>query len=196
MTTERADLHTERLVLHPMTREEAERVVRRRPGPGDRWGPGYPDAMDVRGAQVLLAASGTDGDHRPVGNYEIRRRDDGRAIGGIGLDGRQVRRMPSPSGTASTPRHAARGMPPRRCARCWPSPGHTGGVVRVEADADLDNLASQHVMAAAGMRPVGQDHRVRYFAATAPGGRPAPGGRTTAPGGRATAPGAGQLGSS
>ncbi|WP_019356177.1 GNAT family N-acetyltransferase [Streptomyces sp. AA1529] len=195
MTSERADLHTERLVLHPMTREEAERVVRRRPGPGDRWGPGYPDAMDVRGAQVLLAASGTDGDHRPVGNYEIRRRDDGRAIGGIGLD------RAAGAADAVTVGYglnaSARGQGyAAEALRALLAFAWSQGVVRVEADADLDNLASQHVMAAAGMRPVGQDHRVRYFAATAPGGRPAPGGRTTAPGGRATAPGAGQLGSS
>ncbi|MEW2220121.1 GNAT family N-acetyltransferase [Streptomyces sp. NPDC006990] len=183
------DLHTERLVLHPMTRQEAGRVVRRRPGPGDRWGPEYPDAMDVRGARVLLAACGADGDRRPVGNYEIRRREDGCAIGGIGLN------RVSGAADAVTVGYglnvSARGKGyATEALRALLAYAWSQGVTRVEADADLDNAASQHVMAAAGMWPVGQDHRVRYFAATAPGGR------ATATGGRATAPGAGQLGSS
>ncbi|MEU3194659.1 GNAT family N-acetyltransferase, partial [Streptomyces sp. NPDC006992] len=168
MTTARADLHTGRLVLHPMTRQEAERVVRGSPGPGDRWGPEYPDAMDVRGARVLLAACGADGDHRPVGNYEIRRREDGRAIGGIGLN------RVSGAADAVTVGYglnaSARGKGyATEALRALLAFAWSQGVARVEADADLDNLASQHVMAAAGMRPVGEDHRVRYFAATAPG---------------------------
>lgn len=42
----------------------------------------------------------------------------------------------------------------------------------MKGDADHDNIASHHVMTAAGMRPVGEDEHVRYFAvswtATAP----------------------------
>lgn len=37
------------------------------------------------------------------------------------------------------------------------------GVASVKGDADLDNVASQHVMAAAGMRFIGEDDRLRYF---------------------------------
>ncbi|WP_336216324.1 GNAT family protein [Nonomuraea sp. LPB2021202275-12-8] len=37
------------------------------------------------------------------------------------------------------------------------------GVTCVKGDTDHDNIASQHVMIAAGMRPAGQDERVRYF---------------------------------
>jgi RimJ/RimL family protein N-acetyltransferase len=33
----------------------------------------------------------------------------------------------------------------------------------VKGDADHDNIASQHVMTAAGMQPTGEDERVRYF---------------------------------
>lgn len=36
----------------------------------------------------------------------------------------------------------------------------------MKGDADLDNIASHHVMTAAGMWPAGQDERVRYFAIT------------------------------
>lgn len=33
----------------------------------------------------------------------------------------------------------------------------------MKGDADHGNVASQHVMMAVGMRPTGQDERVRYF---------------------------------
>lgn len=33
----------------------------------------------------------------------------------------------------------------------------------MKGDTDRDNIASQHVMTAAGMRAVGEDERVRYF---------------------------------
>jgi RimJ/RimL family protein N-acetyltransferase len=37
------------------------------------------------------------------------------------------------------------------------------GVTCVKGDADHDNIASQHVMAAAGMRQVAEDERVKYY---------------------------------
>jgi RimJ/RimL family protein N-acetyltransferase len=37
------------------------------------------------------------------------------------------------------------------------------GVTSVKGDADHDNTASHHVMMAAGMRPAGEDERLRYF---------------------------------
>ena len=40
------------------------------------------------------------------------------------------------------------------------------GVTCVKGDADHDNIASQHVMMPVGMRPAGQDERVRYFEIT------------------------------
>ncbi|MEV0402277.1 GNAT family N-acetyltransferase [Actinoallomurus sp. NPDC050550] len=37
------------------------------------------------------------------------------------------------------------------------------GVTHVKGDADLDNIASQRVMMAAGMRQTGEDDRVKYY---------------------------------
>ncbi|MET9861554.1 GNAT family N-acetyltransferase [Streptomyces smyrnaeus] len=163
-----ADLHTERLVLHPMTPEEAERVVAETPGAGDLWGPEYPDAMDVEGATDLLKACATTGDPRPFGNYEIRRRADGRAIGGIGFN-----RTPDAEGTVTVGyslNASARGRGyASEALRALLAFAWSRGVTLVQADADLDNLASQHVMTAVGMRAVGEDHRVRYFEMRAPG---------------------------
>ncbi|MGI5351082.1 GNAT family N-acetyltransferase [Streptomyces sp. CA-250714] len=157
-----ADLHTDRLVLHPMTPEEAERVVAGTPGEMELWGPEYPDAMDVEGAQDLLKACATTGDPRPFGNYEIRLRADGRAIGGIGFN-----QVPDAEGTVVVGyalNSSARGRGyASEALRALLGFAWSQGVTLVKADADLDNLASQRVMTAVGMRVVGEDHRVRYF---------------------------------
>ncbi|MGP3974795.1 GNAT family N-acetyltransferase [Streptomyces sp. 8N114] len=163
-----ADLHTERLVLHPMSPQEAERIVAGTPGEGELWGAEYPDSMDVKGAEDLLKACAADGDPRPFGNYEIRRRSDGRAIGGIGFN-----RLPDEEGTVTLGyalNASVRGQGyASEALRALLAFAWSRGVTLVKADADLDNLASQRVMTAVGMRVVGEDHRVRYFEATAPG---------------------------
>lgn len=163
------DLHTERLILHAMTPQEAERIVTGRPLDGDAWGPEYPDAMDVKGATSLLEACATTGDPRPFGNYEIRRRSDGLAVGGLGFN-----RTPDADGTvtvgyALNPSARGRGYA-SEALRALLALAWSLGVTLVEGDADLDNVASQRVMRAVGMREVGADHRVRYFEAAAPDG--------------------------
>ncbi|MEU4951605.1 GNAT family N-acetyltransferase [Streptomyces lavendulae] len=57
------------------------------------------------------------------------------------------------------------------------------GVTCVRGDADHENIASHHVMTAAGMRPVGEDERVTYFeiAWTGGHGHGRPGGRPAGP---------------
>jgi RimJ/RimL family protein N-acetyltransferase len=168
------DLWTERLVLHPMTPGEAERVVAKEAAEADLWGPDYPDAMDVEGAKDLLKACATTGDPRPLGNYEIRRREDGRAIGGIGFNGtpREDRSVTVGYSLNFSARgrgyasEALRGL----LAFAW-----SQGITLVRADADLDNFASQRVMLAAGLHRIGEDHRVVYFELPAPEGSPEPG---------------------
>ncbi|WP_369203537.1 GNAT family N-acetyltransferase [Streptomyces sp. PU-14G] len=162
------DLRTERLLLHAMTPDEAERIVAGRPAEGDLWGPEYPDAMDVEGATDLLKACAAGGDPRPFGNYEIRRRADGRAIGGLGFN-----RTPDAQGTVTVGyalNTSARGRGyASEALRALLAFAWSRGVTLVKADADLGNLASQRVLRAVGMREVGEDHRVRYFELAAPG---------------------------
>ncbi|GAA2080527.1 GNAT family N-acetyltransferase [Streptomyces albiaxialis] len=156
------DLLTERLVLHPLTPAEAERVAAGKPAEGDRWAPGYPSAADVEGATAFVQACRTTGDPRPFGGYEIRRRADGLAIGGTGFN-----RLPDADGTVTIgyglitsergkgyATEALRGLI-RFAREC--------GLSLVKGDADLGNVASQRVMLAAGMRYVGEDERVRYY---------------------------------
>ncbi|NSC20556.1 GNAT family N-acetyltransferase [Streptomyces albus subsp. chlorinus] len=167
------DLRTARLVLHAMTPEEAERIVAGKPGEGDLWGPEYPDAMDVEGATDLLKACATTGDPRPFGNYEIRRRLDGRAVGGLGFN-----RVPDADGTVTIGYSLNASVRGRGYAsealRALLDFAWSRGVTLVKADADLGNLASQRVMRAVGMREVGEDHRVRYFELAAPAGAAQP----------------------
>ncbi|MFH8366447.1 GNAT family N-acetyltransferase [Streptomyces sp. NPDC018031] len=157
------DLVTERLILHPMTVAEAERVVAGLPGDTDRWAPGYPDVYDVKGARDFLTACAGPGNPQPFGTYEIRRREDGRAIGGLGFN-----RPPDAAGTtvigyALIPSVRGRGYA-TEALRGLLEFARAAGVRRVTGDTDHDNTASQRVMAAAGMRPAGEDERVRYYA--------------------------------
>ena len=156
------DLLTERLVLHPLTPAEAERVASGRPAAGDRWAPGYPTAVDVSGATAFVHACRTTGDPRPFGDYEIRRRSDGLAIGGTGFN-----REPDAEGTVTIgygliagergKGYAAEAL---RGLLCF---ARECGLAVVKGDADLGNIASQRVMLAVGMRYVGEDERVRYY---------------------------------
>lgn len=153
---------TARLVLHPMTVGEAERLVAGEPDDSARWAPEYPAEGDVFAARRLLATCANSGDPEPFGNYEVRLRDDGRAIGGVGFHG------PADADGSVT---IGYGLVPSARGKGYASEALRGllelarerGATSVKGDADHDNTASQHVMLAAGMRPAGQDERVRYF---------------------------------
>jgi RimJ/RimL family protein N-acetyltransferase len=156
------DLVTERLVLHPMTVGEAERVVAGESDSGDRWAPGYPTDGDVVAARRFLGTCADTGDPQPFGTYEIRRREDGRAIGGLGFHGPADENGSVTIGYGLVPSARGKGYA-SEALRGLLLLARSHGVTRVKGDADHDNVASQHVMTAAGMRPVGQDERVRYF---------------------------------
>ncbi|WP_329389024.1 GNAT family N-acetyltransferase [Streptomyces sp. NBC_01351] len=157
-----SDLVTERLVLHPLTVGEAERLVAGEVDNSAPWGPGYPTVGDVDAARRFLGTCASTGDPRPFGNYEIRRREDGQAIGGVGFHGSADENGKVTIGYGLVP--SARGMGyASEALRGLLLFAWAHGVTCVRGDADLDNLASQHVMTAAGMRPAGEDERVRYF---------------------------------
>lgn len=157
-----SDVVTARLVLHPLNADEAERVRAGGAGADARWAPGYPTPGDVIAAERYLRACADTGDPQPFGNYEIRRREDGRAIGGVGFHAPADETGTVTIGYGLVPSVRGRGYASEALrGLLLLARGH--GVSRVKGDADHENTASHHVMIAAGMRPAGQDERVRYF---------------------------------
>lgn len=149
---------TDRLVLHPFTVAEAERLVEAGPAPAD----GYPTAVDVAVARRYLGVCASDGDPRPFGAYEIRVRADGRAIGGAGFHA-----APDDDGTVTIGYglvEAARGHGyAAETLRELLRFARAAGAARVRGDTDRGNVASQRVMAAAGMRLVAEDDALKYY---------------------------------
>lgn len=130
-----------------------------------RWAPGYPTIGDVFAARRFLDTCANTGDPRPFGNFEIRRRADGQAIGGIGFHGPADENGSVTIGYGLSPEARGQGYA-SEALRALLQFARARGVTCVKGDTEHDNLASQHVMTAAGMRPVGEDEHVRYFEIT------------------------------
>ncbi|MCJ1676858.1 GNAT family N-acetyltransferase [Streptomyces sp. APSN-46.1] len=157
------DLVTQRLVLHPLSVQEAASLARGEPEGHGRWARGYPTAADIAGARRHLDTCALQGDPQPFGPYEIRRREDGEAIGGLGFHG-----PPDEDGTVTigyglAPSAQGRGYA-AEALRALLGFARAHGVRQVLGDTDRGNIASQRVMAAAGMEPVGEDDRLKYYA--------------------------------
>ncbi|MFE7713297.1 GNAT family N-acetyltransferase [Streptomyces sp. NPDC057486] len=156
------DLVTPRLVLHPLSPAEAENVVAHRPGPGALWAPEYPTDGDKAGARHFLEHCADSGNPQPFGAYEIRLRQDGHAIGGVGFHGAPNAEGQVTIGYGLTPAARGKGYA-SEALRALLEFARDEGIAAVNGDADLDNIASHRVMVAAGMRFVRADDRVKYF---------------------------------
>ncbi|QIQ07298.1 GNAT family N-acetyltransferase [Streptomyces liangshanensis] len=161
------DLVTERLVLHPLSVMEAERVAAGEPDGEDRWAPGYPADGDMVGARRFLTTCAITGDPQPFGAYEIRRREDGRAVGGLGFHGAPDEDRAVTIGYGLIPSAQGRGYASEALRELLRF-ARSRGITRVDGDADHDNVASHRVMGAAGMRLVSEDAELRYFRITWP----------------------------
>ncbi|MEC4018600.1 GNAT family N-acetyltransferase [Streptomyces sp. H27-D2] len=156
------DLLTERLALHPLSLAEAERVLTGEPDDGARWASGYPDDGDRAGARRFLDTCADTGDPQPFGAYEIRRREGGHAIGGLGFHG------PADE-TGSVTIGYGLILPARgkgyagEALRALLLFAHSRGITRVKGDTAHDNIASQRVMSSVGMRLVAEDGQLKHF---------------------------------
>ncbi|MEW1720372.1 GNAT family N-acetyltransferase [Streptomyces sp. NPDC093109] len=156
------DLVTARLVLHPLSVLEAERVAAGEPAPGDRWAAGYPTDGDMVGAGRYLTTCSITGDPQPFGPYEIRRRSDGLAIGGVAFHGAPDDDLSVTIGYGLVPSAYGRGFASESLRRLLRF-ARERGVLRVRGDTDHGNTASQRVMTAVGMRLVAEDERLKYY---------------------------------
>ncbi|MGW4651065.1 GNAT family N-acetyltransferase [Kitasatospora sp. NPDC004289] len=150
------DLRTERLLLHAFTPESAARVEAGEPGDGDHWTDGYPGPGEQRATRNFLNRCQDGTTPHPFGNYEIRRREDGAALGGIGFHG-----DPDAAGSVMIGyglAESARGLGyATEAVRAIVEHCRAQGVVTLRADTDPDNHASQNVLRKAGFELVRED---------------------------------------
>jgi RimJ/RimL family protein N-acetyltransferase len=158
------NLVTARLELHPISVNDAKRVLAGDPD-GARWAPGYPTQGDVFAARRFIETCANTGDPRPFGNYEIRRREDGHAIGGVGFHAAPDENGKVTIGYGLVPTAQGNGYA-SEALRGLIEFARTQGVTSVEGDTAHENTASQHVMTAVGMLLIAQDEQLKYYRIT------------------------------
>lgn len=159
---ERVDTLTERLVLHPFSVEEAERVLAGTPGEEYRWEGGYPFADELDVVRMFLSIVEEQGDPAPFGPYIVRRIDDGAAIGGIGFFG-----APSAAGVVEfgfglVPGVRGMGFATEAVLGALGIAAQNGATL-ARADTAPDNISAQRVLLKAGMSEVSRDDDTVLF---------------------------------
>lgn len=132
-------MRTTRLTLAGLTRAEWSRVLE---GEGTEWAPDYPTEGDLVAAALVVAGDWPAGDWGPL---QIRRIDDGMAIGGVGCKG-----MPSDDGRVEI----GYGLVPSARGHGYATEAVLGllewlrdeGVRDVVAECDVGNVASRAVL--------------------------------------------------
>lgn len=162
------ELHTERLILRLLSLEETRSMLEGIPVEGFPWAPGYPlDGTLVAAAmQVQIHEAGTTSGK--FGQFQVVRREDMAVIGDIGFH-----TPPDEFGDVSIGFgivEAARGQgfatEALRAVLGWALEQRE--IQTVHADTDFVNIASQHVLAAAGMAVVEDDGDRKVYEISAP----------------------------
>lgn len=146
------------VTLEPISQLLASRIIAGLQLPGDNWHEQYPFADEIIPLQMLLALESPD----PVfTQYQVRAAD-GRAVGGIGFfgppDGQGVVEL----GYGFVPAARGRGLATAALLEAVSIAG-SAGALAIIADATLDNLPSQRVLARAGFLEERRDDRLVYF---------------------------------
>ncbi|MFF1924555.1 GNAT family N-acetyltransferase [Streptomyces sp. NPDC058221] len=158
-----SDLATPRLLLRPMTASDAEHVVAGRPPDGVRWAAGYPSPGERAAATRFLGTCADTGDPSPFGSYEIRLREGGQpVIGGLGFHAAPDEDGHVTIGYGLVPSVRGKGYA-SEALRALLRFTRDRGIVCVHGDTDLDNIASQRVMVAAGMRLAKEDALLKHY---------------------------------
>lgn len=155
------DLHTERLILHPVDTAEAERIVAGRPDPEESWAGDFPFDGDVIGATMFLRATAAHGDQQPFGHYVVIRASDGQAIGSAGFKGRPENGC-GEIGYGLAPSARGHGYA-AEAARSLVALAREHGLTRVVADTDKANIASRRTLEHAGFTQIGADGDLHLF---------------------------------
>lgn len=161
MTTHATDLLTARLCLHPLTVEEARRIVDGAPTAEDRWADGFPREDDRDGVGGYLGAATTGRDPAPFGSYRVDLT--GSAIGTIGFFGPPDERGQVTIGYGLVPGARGFGYATEAVERLVEFCRSHGSVRTVLADTDTGNLASQRVLDKTGFGFVREADGLRYY---------------------------------
>ncbi len=153
------DIVAEAVVLHPIGRDEAARIVTGTPAADDRWHPQYPFVDELGPLRQMMDGGPAD----PIFTlYQIRDHGTGLAVGGIGFFG-----PPDGTGTVTIGYGLVRAARRRGFAtaatRAMIDLARRHGARAVEASTALDNSASQRVLVKAGLVEIGRDAtEIRY----------------------------------
>lgn len=146
--------------LRPLTRQEAARVADGKPGGQDSWAEGFPRGEDSAPCARMVAATVDPG---PFGVYQIVPRSSGRVVGTAGFFG-----PPSELGEVTI----GYGMVEAAWGNGYGTAAVAGlveicrahdGITAVNADTDLENIASQRVLEKNGFERVSTTDTRCYF---------------------------------
>jgi RimJ/RimL family protein N-acetyltransferase len=154
-------LTTERLLLDPISRELAQRIIAGAPLASDApWHPEYPFADEL--APLGMLARAVEAPHPVFGLFQIRTRDDGLAVGGIGFFGPPDSDARVELGYGLIASARGRGYA-TEAVRALVAVARRHGARSLAADTELDNAASQHVLRKAGFSETRRDGRLAFF---------------------------------
>ena len=157
------DRETARLILRAIDTAQAQRIRDKAPSDEDRWAEGYPFEGDLAAIGGFLRATDQHGDQRPFGYYQITRRSDGVAVGGIGFfgppDGGIVE-----IGYGLIPAVRGQGYAGEALLALM-AIANDYGIAEFRADTTHDNVASQHTLAHAGFDQVAADDELLHYEA-------------------------------
>ncbi|HYT25200.1 MAG TPA: GNAT family N-acetyltransferase [Actinomycetota bacterium] len=158
------EITSARIRLRQLAPDEARALLEGRPDPARPWARGYPTEGTFTAVEAFVRAASAGAEPSPYGVYQLVRLDDEAVIGDIGFFG-----PPSPTGVvtvgyglAASARGKGYATEALRALTAWALA--QPGVRRIEADTTHANVPSQRVMERVGMRLVGQDDQLRYYA--------------------------------
>jgi RimJ/RimL family protein N-acetyltransferase len=157
------EIRTSRLVLRQLEVEEARALAT---GRNDGLLPaarGYPLEGTLASASMVLRRHDSRVDMGDYGSYQIVRRSDGLVVGDIGFHGPPDSRGAVTIGYGLAPEARGHGYATESLVALVEWALAQPEVTAVNADANLDNVASQRVMERAGMRFSHETTEKRFY---------------------------------
>lgn len=152
-------INAERVTLESISPELACRIVTRDPAADDAWHAEYPFEDEL----VVLRALAENPNPDPVFTmYQIRRRADGLAIGGLGFFGPPDESGRVEFGYGLVPSARGAGLATEAVIAALTF-ARNRGAITAEADTDLGNVPSKRVLVKAGLTETHRDHEKIHY---------------------------------